>query len=75
MNIIITNNQEGQRYLESGSHYNAVRFNPLRSSSFHMDWNLCVDGYAIQERKINTLMSLNQLRELRDALNKILPEK
>jgi hypothetical protein len=75
MHITIINIQDGRKYLESDSHYTAVRFNPLANSSFNIDWHLDVHGYTVSQREINTLMSLNQLRELRDALNKFLPEK
>lgn len=75
MQIRIANIQDGKSYFESGSHYDCVRFNPLANTSFHSDWMLDVHGYTLSQHEINTVMSLNQLRELRDALNKFLPEK
>lgn len=72
--IKIVNTQEGRIYFETGGHYKSIRFNSLAQDGFSVDWELAVFGHTFQKNEIHTVMSLNQLRELRDALNKFLPE-
>lgn len=57
---------------ETGSHYADIRFNPLTSGSFARHYTLNVS--AADKTFFQENFSLNDLRELRDALNKLLPE-
>lgn len=75
MNIKIVQLQSGKIYYETGSHYQPISFKPLEPSSFTPDFNLMVYGYTVEPQQINTIISLNQIRELRDALNKFLPKE
>lgn len=74
MKIKIINTEEERIYLHSGEHYRSLSFDSMAAQAFSCIWELSLYGHTFQENEVQTVMSLNQLRELRDALNKFIPE-
>lgn len=73
MRLFLRATRTGNILAETGSHYVSISGNPLEVSGYEAYFNLRVHGTNRQSTDLNNL-SYNDLRELRDFLNKTIKD-